>query len=105
MVAQLTYAQIDRIDRAVEESGLELLEADGHRPRHLRIRFPGTSSETRLLVYMWAIRGGGGGPGVRPDDERRVQTTRPRDADFVALPGWNTLLLGFDPAADLYAAW
>lgn len=105
MAHQLTYAEIERIDRAVEESGLELIEADGHRPRTLRVRFPRTRTEAHVLVYVWAIRPGGGGPGVRPDDERRVQMTRPNDADFVTAPQAKTLLLGFDPTADLYAAW
>lgn len=105
MANRLTHTQIDRIDRAVEESGLELLAADGHRPRELRVRVPRARSEARLLVYIWRIRPGGGGPGVRPDDERRVQTTRPGHDDFVTASGASTLLLGYDPGEDLYAAW
>lgn len=105
MVGRLTHAQIDRIDAAATESGLELLRADSHRPRYLEVRLPGTGTSLSLIVYIWAIRPGGGPSGVRPEDERRVQQTRPGDADFITSPGASTLLLGCDPDADLYAAW
>jgi len=102
---QLTYTEIDRIDRAVEESGLELVAAAGHRPRALRVRVPRARREAQLLAYVWRVRPGGGGLGVRPDDERRVQTTRPGHGDFATATGASTLLLGYDPEEDLYAAW
>jgi hypothetical protein len=42
---------------------------------------------------------------VRPDNERRVQTTRPGDSDFLVVPNTSTLLLGYEPDEDVYAAW
>jgi putative restriction endonuclease len=102
---RLTHAELERIDRAVEESGLEVLHAEGHRPRRLDVRLPGSRKQAKLIVYVWAIQSGGGGPGVRPEDERRVQPTRARGADFVVEPGATTLLLGYDPVEDMYAAW
>lgn len=105
MPRRLTHDEIERIDRAVEESGLELLLAEGHRPRRMHVRMPGSRKQANLVVYVWAVQPGGGGPGVRPEDERRVQPTRARGADFVVEAGATTLLLGYDPIEDMYAAW
>lgn len=105
MARRLTHPEIDRIDLATQESGLEVLQANGHRPRRLRVRMPASRKTADLIVYIWRIRPGGGGPGVRPDNERRVQTTRPGDSDFLVVPNTSTLLLGYEPDEDVYAAW
>jgi hypothetical protein len=101
---RLLYSEIERIDAAVAESGLTLVSADGHRPRELLVEV--TNQRTlRLIAYVWALRPGGGGRGVRPEDERRVQLTRPGDAEFRSEQDAQTLLLGYDPKEDVYAAW
>ncbi len=104
MSDRLLYSEIERIDSAVAESGLELISAQEHRPRELAVRLTSGFS-VELTAYIWALRPGGGGAGVRPDDERRVQMTRPGHADFRSRRGAQTLLLGYDPREDVYAAW
>lgn len=105
MANRLTHAQIDRLDNAVAESGFTLLRADGHAPRFLDVRMPSSTTVAQIAAYVWRIRPGGGGAGVRPDDERRVQMTRPGAGDFQSRPSVSTLLIGYDPDSDIYAAW
>ncbi|HEY3968983.1 MAG TPA: HNH endonuclease [Planctomycetaceae bacterium] len=58
---------------------------------------------TDCILFLWTITGGGGGVGVRPAKERRVQIT---GASGIPLePGPRTLLGGWSEDAQVYAFW
>ncbi len=74
--------------------------ADRERPARLRIV---TTRQTDTILFLWAITGGGGGAGVRPAGERRIQITGVNRLPLE--PGVRTLLGGWSEEFDVYAFW
>ncbi len=90
---------VDRIEKAVVESGwnvLYLSSADVH-PFHLQIYR--NSESYRSQVYVWNITHGGGK--ARPQDEYRIQITGVDHFDQVV--GEKTLVLGWWAEAEIFA--
>lgn len=90
----------ERFVEALESAGLGVaLESDvGDRP------ILATVGGQALRVFLWNATPGGP-PGVRADDEFRVQTTRPSSVPFLVDDGRQTLLLGYHRGLDVFAGW
>src|SRR5690606_21501598 len=58
---------------------------------------------TDCLVFLWTITPGGGGPGVRPATERRIQLTN--ISGMPLRPGVRTLLGGWSEEFQVFAFW
>lgn len=94
---------MDRFISQVERLGGEILpeRVTPDRPARLLITQPGRPR--RYIVFLWTITPGGGGPGVRPANERRIQMT-----NISALPqepGARTILGGWSEEFEVYAFW
>ncbi|HWB13815.1 MAG TPA: HNH endonuclease [Pirellulales bacterium] len=55
------------------------------------------------LLFLWTVTGGGGGPDVRPANERRIQMTGV--AGIPLRPGLRTLLGGWSEEFGVYCFW
>jgi putative restriction endonuclease len=74
--------------------------SDDVRPARLRVI---TAQRTDCILFLWTITPGGGGAGVRPADERRIQITNVTRMPLE--PGVRTLLGGWSQEHDVYAFW
>lgn len=90
----------DRFVEALRGAGLHVeLESDvGARP------ILATVGGQALRVFLWNATAGGP-PGVRAEDEFRVQTRRPGSVRFFVNDGRQTLLLGYHSGLAVFAAW
>jgi putative restriction endonuclease len=71
------------------------------RPARLRVITPDGSSD--CAVFLWTITPGGGGAGVRPAGERRIQLTNV--ASFPLTPGVRTVVGGWSDEFGAFAFW
>ncbi len=71
--------------------------------RPARIRVITGSRATDCIVFLWTITPGGGGPDVRPANERRIQLTNVGGIPLE--PGSRTLLGGWSEEFGVYAFW
>jgi len=71
------------------------------RPARLRVITAGQSTD--CIVFLWTITPGGGGPGVRPANERRIQITNVSRLPLE--PGIRTFLGGWSAEYEVYAFW
>lgn len=71
------------------------------RPAQFRVTFGNRSTD--CLLFIWTITPGGGPPGVRPANERRIQMTN--IAGMPLLPGVRTILSGWNVETGTYAFW
>jgi len=71
--------------------------------RPASIRVLTGAGATDCLVFLWTITPGGGGAGVRPANERRIQITN--IGGMPLMPGTRTLLGGWSPEYGVYAFW
>ena len=74
---------------------------DTYRPA--RIRVITGNRTTDCIVFLWTITPGGGGPDVRPANERRIQITNVGGIPLE--PGSRTLLGGWSEEFGVYAFW
>lgn len=104
-VAGIHFSRLieDFID-TLERTGATVIRSQalgGSRPA--RIRVITGDSTTDCLVFLWTITPGGGGPGVRPANERRIQLT---NVSAIPLsPGVRTLLGGWSEEFEVYTFW
>lgn len=95
---------IARFTADLERAGATVLLASpdqDRRARRLRVVTGGATTE--CLVFLWTITPGGGGTGVRPAHERRIQITNvPR---FPFSPGIRTIVGGWSPEESVWAFW
>lgn len=73
------------------------------RDRPARIRVLTGNRSTDCLLFLWTITRGGGGAGVRPAGERRIQMTN--ISGMPLEPGVRTLLGGWSVEEQVYAFW
>jgi len=71
--------------------------------RPSRIRVITGEKSLDCIIFLWTVTGGGGGPGVRPPGERRIQMTNL--AGIPLEPGTRTLLGGWSSEFGVYAFW
>lgn len=74
---------------------------DKSRPARLRVVTGG--NRTDCILFLWTVTPGGGGAGVRPETERRIQMTNIRGMPLE--PGVRTLLGGWSEEFGVYAFW
>ena len=95
---------VDRFVDIIERHGATVIRAkptDASRPA--RIRIVTSEKKTDCVIFLWTITPGGGGPGVRPEGERRIQITNVNQLPME--PGARTLLGGWSEEAGVYAFW
>ena len=86
----------------MERSGATvLIVGNGRKPAQLRV--VSGDNTTDCVVYLWTITPGGGGPGVRPAGERRIQITNA--PQFSLSPGLRTIVGGWNEEAGVWAFW
>lgn len=96
-------ALVDQFVNALERDSatvIRTLARDDRRPARLRVI---TENRTDCILFLWAITPGGGGPGVRPQDERRIQITNVSRMPLE--PGVRTLLGGWSTEHSVYSFW
>jgi len=71
--------------------------------RPARMRVITGDGITDCIVFLWTITPGGGPPGVRPENERRIQITKVEGIPLE--PGCRTLLGGWSDEYGVYAFW
>lgn len=71
--------------------------------RPAKIRVITGEKTTDCDLFLWTITHGGGGEGVRPKNERRIQITT--TTNFPLKPGVRTLLAGWSEETGAYAFW
>lgn len=75
----------------------------GDSARPARMRVMTAEGVTDCIVFLWTITPGGGGAGVRPENERRIQITKITGIPLE--PGCRTLLGGWSDEFGVYAFW
>ncbi len=88
---------------AVERSGATILGAEETSHRPLQLRILGPDGTTFCCIFLWTITPGGGGPTVRPVNERRIQLTNV--SRFPLRPGMRTIVGGWSDEFGVYAFW
>lgn len=87
---------------ALERAGATVIIASSRgRPAELRVITGDTTTD--CLVFLWTVTPGGGGEGVRPASERRVQITK--SPAFPLKPGIRTIVGGWNPDVGVWAFW
>lgn len=71
--------------------------------RPARMRVVTGEGPTDCIVFLWTITPGGGGRGVRPANERRIQMTNVSSIPLE--PGCRTLLGGWSGESGVFAFW
>jgi putative restriction endonuclease len=97
------YSLVNRFVDAIERGSATVIRTrprDEERPARLRVI---TSQRTDCILFLWTITPGGGGVGVRPADERRIQITNVSRMPLE--PGVRTLLGGWSEENDVYVFW
>jgi putative restriction endonuclease len=94
---------VDTFVTTLERDGATVLLADdlSRRPARVRVVFGDEAAD--CLLFLWTITPGGGGPGVRPRGERRIQITNVEH--FPLSPGTRTIVGGYAPEEDTWAFW
>lgn len=91
---------VDQLDRS-GATVIRARETDRARPARVRVITP--SGTTDCILFLWTITGGGGGPDVRPANERRIQMTGVSGIPLE--PGSRTLLGGWSDEFGVYSFW
>jgi putative restriction endonuclease len=103
-VAGLSFQRlIEAFIVEIERNGATILVLGpmNHRPARLCVITPEGSSD--CAVFLWTITPGGGGAGVRPANERRIQLTNV--ASFPLTPGVRTVVGGWSNEFGAFAFW
>ena len=87
----------------IERSGatVHVLGKVTRRPARVRVITPDGSTD--CLVFLWTVTLGGGGAGVRPPDERRIQLTNV--SSFPLTPGVRAVVGGWSEEFGAFAFW
>lgn len=95
---------VDDFVDTVERQGATVIRSEDNRSkRPARLRVVTPTNSTDCLLFLWTITPGGGPPGVRPENERRIQMTN--ITGMPLLPGVRTLLGGWSPEHGAYGFW
>lgn len=98
------FRLIDTFVETLERLGATVIRTkvrDDERPARLRVI--SSDGTTDCIVFLWTITAGGGGEGVRPATERRIQITNVSGVPLQ--PGQRTLLGGWSEEYGVYAFW
>ena len=103
MAGILFSTLVDRFVNDLERSSGTVIRArakDRDRPARLRVV---SERQTDCILFLWTITRDGGGEGVRPAGERRIQITGVSRMPLE--PGVRTLLGGWSEEFGVYAFW
>lgn len=95
---------VDSFVATLERSSATVIRqkaTDTVRPARLRVLTGNRTTD--CIVFLWTITPGGGGPDVRPANERRIQITNVSGIPLE--PGCRTLLGGWSEEFGVYAFW
>lgn len=95
-------AQIERLVQGLRSAGIDVLDDYEPAARPTFLNLVSRAGRRRVRAFCWNITPGGA---HRPPNERRVQATRSGDAPLHLPGGPPTLLLGYEPTLDVFAAW
>lgn len=87
----------------LERSGATVFRESSGSVRPARMRVISAEGMTDCILFLWTITPGGGGAGVRPANERRIQMTGVSGIPLEAGP--RTLLGGWSEEYQVYAFW
>ncbi|MBN2295694.1 MAG: HNH endonuclease [Pirellulales bacterium] len=103
-MAGIRFSQlIDNFITTIERYGSTVLQPEISSSRPANIRVITSEQVTDCKIFLWTITPGGGGPGVRPESERRIQMTN--ISGMPLWPGVRTLLGGWSQEFGVYAFW
>jgi putative restriction endonuclease len=94
---------VERFTVTLERAGATVLIVGQNQTRPTRLRIITGETTTDCLVFLWTITPGGGGAGVRPANERRIQITNAQG--FPLNPGIRTIVGGWSPDEGVWAFW
>ncbi len=95
---------VDDFVDILERSSATIIRRNATDPvRPARLRVLTGNRTTDCIVFLWTITPGGGGPDVRPVNERRIQITNVGGIPLE--PGCRTLLGGWSEEFGVYAFW
>src|SRR5579872_346966 len=87
----------------LERSSATVIRLEAGEERPARFRVVTGEGITDCILFLWTITPGGGGPGVRSPNERRIQITNVRRIPLE--PGVRTLLGGWSVDDGVYCFW
>jgi len=87
----------------LERGGATVLVLGDLRGRPAKLRVVTGEMTTDCLIFLWTITPGGGGEGVRPANERRIQITNA--PPFPLQPGIRTIVGGWSNEFGVWAFW
>jgi putative restriction endonuclease len=95
---------VDSFVAALERLGATVVRNEQQQARRpARFRVVTAHNITDCILLLWTVTPGGGGPKVRPANERRIQLTK---VDRIPIePGWRTLLGGWSEEFGVYCFW
>lgn len=97
--SQLAKEFIDNLER----SGATVIRTRVTNERPAIFTVITAERKTECHLFLWTISPGGGGQGVRPANERRIQLTG--IGGMPLLPGTRTILGGWSEESSVYAFW
>lgn len=104
-MARIPFSKLvnDFVDQLERSSATVIRARETDKVRPARMRVITASGTTDCIVFLWTVTGGGGGPEVRPPNERRIQMTGV--AGIPLEPGCRTLLGGWSDEFGVYGFW
>lgn len=94
---------VERFVVTLERAGATVLIGSHSNVRPVHLRVIASEGTTDCVVFLWTITPGGGGAGVRPANERRIQITN--SPPFPLTPGVRTIVGGWSEEAGVWAFW
>jgi putative restriction endonuclease len=94
---------LEQFTATLERSGATVLHLDDSRHKPARLRVVSGDETTQCVVYLWTITPGGGPPGTRPANERRIQITNA--LQFALIPGVRTIVGGWNADTGVWCFW
>lgn len=94
---------VQQFVQSLERAGVTVLVTHQGTPKPAEIRIVSADATTDCLLFLWNITPGGGGPGVRPDHERRIQITA--SPAFPLRAGVRTVVGGFSEENGVWSFW
>ena len=94
---------VDDFITTLERYGSTVIQPESSSTRPASIRVITSEQAANCTIFLWTITPGGGGPGVRPESECRIQITN--ISGMPLRPGVRTLLGGWSQEYGVYAFW
>ena len=104
-MAGIPFAQhVTHFIQSLERAGSTVLDIGSTQNRPAHIRVISSDGTVDLFLFLWTVTPGGGPPGTRPANERRIQRTG-ADTPFPLQPGSRTIIGGWSEEFGVWAFW